>query len=94
MAPTTTTTPTTPTTPTSDAARQYTRAHGEDFRRDPHELLRIPSLSGDPDYAAEVRLARIWPPRPLEREERDRRWLPLYPLLPWAAGSIRPCAMS
>jgi acetylornithine deacetylase/succinyl-diaminopimelate desuccinylase-like protein len=46
--------------PTSDAARQYARAHAEDFRRDLHELLRIPSLSGDPAYAAEVRLAAEW----------------------------------
>jgi acetylornithine deacetylase/succinyl-diaminopimelate desuccinylase-like protein len=45
---------------TGDAARQYARAHAEDFRRDLHELLRIPSLSGDPAYAAEVRLAAEW----------------------------------
>src|SRR5215472_8929273 len=44
----------------SDAARQYARAHAEEFRRDLHELLRIPSLSGDPAYAAEVRLAAEW----------------------------------
>jgi acetylornithine deacetylase/succinyl-diaminopimelate desuccinylase-like protein len=40
--------------------RQYARAHAEDFRRDLHELLRIPGLSGDPAYAAEVRLAAEW----------------------------------
>ncbi|HEX5441035.1 MAG TPA: M20/M25/M40 family metallo-hydrolase, partial [Ktedonobacterales bacterium] len=44
----------------SDVARQYSRAHGERFRHELHELLRIPSLSGDPAYAHHVRHAAEW----------------------------------
>ena len=39
----------------SDAARDYARAHGERFRQELHEMLRIPSLSADPAYASDVR---------------------------------------
>lgn len=46
--------------PSSDAARQYSRAHAERFRQELHQLLRIPSLSGDPAYAADVRRAAQW----------------------------------
>jgi acetylornithine deacetylase/succinyl-diaminopimelate desuccinylase-like protein len=44
----------------SDAARQYSRANGDRFRQELHELLRIPSLSGDPAHAEDVRRAAEW----------------------------------
>ena len=44
----------------SDKARKYSGSHAERFRHELHELLRIPSLSGDPAYAGEVRLAAEW----------------------------------
>lgn len=47
-------------TPSSEAARSYSRAHSERFCRELVELLRIPSLSGDPAHAADVRRAAEW----------------------------------
>ena len=44
----------------SDKARKYSGSHAERFRHELHELLRIPSLSGDPAYAGEVRRAAEW----------------------------------
>ncbi len=44
----------------STAARAYARANGPRFRDELFALLRIPSLSGDPAYAAEVRRAAEW----------------------------------
>lgn len=44
----------------SDAARQYSRANAERFRHDLSELLRIPSLSGDPAYAGDTQRAAEW----------------------------------
>jgi acetylornithine deacetylase/succinyl-diaminopimelate desuccinylase-like protein len=44
----------------SDVARQYSRANGDRFRQELHELLRIPSLSGDPAHAEDVRRAAEW----------------------------------
>jgi acetylornithine deacetylase/succinyl-diaminopimelate desuccinylase-like protein len=44
----------------SDAARQYARAQGERFVGELYELLRIPSLSGDPAHAGDVRRAAEW----------------------------------
>jgi acetylornithine deacetylase/succinyl-diaminopimelate desuccinylase-like protein len=44
----------------SDAARQYSRANAERFRRELHEMLRIPSLSADPAHAADVRRMADW----------------------------------
>jgi acetylornithine deacetylase/succinyl-diaminopimelate desuccinylase-like protein len=44
----------------SDTARQYARTHAERFRRELHQLLRIPSLSGDPAHAGDVRRAAEW----------------------------------
>ncbi len=44
----------------SQAARTYSRAHGERFRRELFEFLRIPSLSGDPAHAGDVRRAAEW----------------------------------
>jgi hypothetical protein len=44
----------------SDAARDYARAHGERFRLELHEMLRIPSLSGDPAHAGDIRRMAEW----------------------------------
>jgi acetylornithine deacetylase/succinyl-diaminopimelate desuccinylase-like protein len=43
-----------------DAARQYSRASSERFRQELFDLLRIPSLSGDPAHAEDVRHAAEW----------------------------------
>jgi acetylornithine deacetylase/succinyl-diaminopimelate desuccinylase-like protein len=48
------------TTQSSEAARQYARDHAEQYRQELHELLRIPSTSGVPEYAPEVRRAAEW----------------------------------
>src|SRR5215469_4761067 len=50
----------TPVTPSSDVARQYSRANADRFRRELHDLLRIPSVSTDPAFGAEVRRAADW----------------------------------
>lgn len=47
-------------TPSSDAARTFSRANAGRFQQELFELLRIPSLSGDPAYAADVRRAAEW----------------------------------
>src|SRR6476620_2445951 len=39
---------------TSNAARQYSRAHAEQYQTDLFEMLRIPSLSGDPAHAGDI----------------------------------------
>jgi acetylornithine deacetylase/succinyl-diaminopimelate desuccinylase-like protein len=44
----------------SEAARQYSRAHGRQFVQELAELLRIPSLSADPAHADDVRAAAEW----------------------------------
>jgi acetylornithine deacetylase/succinyl-diaminopimelate desuccinylase-like protein len=44
----------------SDKARKYSRDHAERFRHELHEFLRIPSLSGDPAHAADVKQAAEW----------------------------------
>jgi acetylornithine deacetylase/succinyl-diaminopimelate desuccinylase-like protein len=44
----------------SDRARSWAREHGEQFREQLFEMLRIPSLSGDPAYAADVRRMAEW----------------------------------
>ena len=44
----------------SDAARAYAREHGERFRQELHEMLRIPSLSADPAHAGDVRRMAEW----------------------------------
>jgi acetylornithine deacetylase/succinyl-diaminopimelate desuccinylase-like protein len=44
----------------SDKARKYSRDHAERFRHELHELLRIPSLSGDPAHAGDVKHAAEW----------------------------------
>src|SRR5690349_16304987 len=45
---------------TSEAARAYSRANAERFQTELFELLRIPSLSGDPAHAGDVRRAAEW----------------------------------
>src|SRR5215472_4446431 len=47
-------------TSSSDTARQYSRAHAERFRHELHDLLRIPSLSGDPAHAGDIQRAAEW----------------------------------
>jgi acetylornithine deacetylase/succinyl-diaminopimelate desuccinylase-like protein len=44
----------------SDNARSYSRQHAERFRHELKELLRIPSLSGDPAHAGDIRQAAEW----------------------------------
>lgn len=44
----------------SDTARRYSREHASQFRQELYELLRIPSLSADPEYAGNVRRAADW----------------------------------
>jgi acetylornithine deacetylase/succinyl-diaminopimelate desuccinylase-like protein len=44
----------------SEKARKYSRDHAERFRHELHELLRIPSLSGDPAHAGDVKRAAEW----------------------------------
>jgi acetylornithine deacetylase/succinyl-diaminopimelate desuccinylase-like protein len=44
----------------SDKARKYSRDHAERFRHELHEFLRIPSLSGDPAHAGDVKKAAEW----------------------------------
>lgn len=44
----------------SDTARQYSRDHSGQFRLELHEMLRIPSLSGDPAHAGDIRRMAEW----------------------------------
>ncbi|MCB0042336.1 MAG: dipeptidase [Caldilinea sp.] len=44
----------------SDAARTYSRANGDRFLHELFEMLRIPSLSGDPAHAGDVRKMAEW----------------------------------
>jgi acetylornithine deacetylase/succinyl-diaminopimelate desuccinylase-like protein len=44
----------------SEAARKYSRDHSERFRHELDELLRIPSISTEPEHAAEMRRAADW----------------------------------
>jgi len=44
----------------SDAARSYSRSHGQIHVQELFEMLRIPSLSGDPAHAADVRRMAEW----------------------------------
>jgi acetylornithine deacetylase/succinyl-diaminopimelate desuccinylase-like protein len=44
----------------SETARQYSRKHAERFQHELFELLRIPSVSGDPTYAGDVRATAEW----------------------------------
>ncbi|MFN8482318.1 MAG: dipeptidase [Anaerolineae bacterium] len=47
-------------TPPSQTARQYARAHADKFQGELFEMLRIPSLSGDPAHADDVRRMAEW----------------------------------
>jgi len=44
----------------SEAARQYSRAHAARFQSELVEMLRIPSLSGDPAHSNDVRRMAEW----------------------------------
>src|SRR3990172_2494 len=44
----------------SDLPRQYSRSHAEKFRKELFEMLRIPSISADPNYAGEIRRMAEW----------------------------------
>ena len=44
----------------SEQARQYSRRHAERFQHELFELLRIPSVSGDPAYKDDVRRTAEW----------------------------------
>lgn len=44
----------------SDAARGFARENGSRFKEELFEMLRIPSLSGDPAHAADVRRMAEW----------------------------------
>ena len=44
----------------TDAARRYSRANAERFKIELFEMLRIPSLSGDPAYAGDVKKMAEW----------------------------------
>lgn len=44
----------------SSAARRYSREQAERFRLELHEMLRIPSLSGDPAHAGDIRRMAEW----------------------------------
>jgi acetylornithine deacetylase/succinyl-diaminopimelate desuccinylase-like protein len=44
----------------NEKARKYSRKHSERFRHELHEFLRIPSLSGDPARADDVKKAAEW----------------------------------
>ena len=45
---------------TSDAARKYSREQGDKFKNELFEMLRIPSLSGDPAHAGDVKRMADW----------------------------------
>jgi len=44
----------------NEKARKYSRDHAERFRRELHELIRIPSLSADPAHDDDVKRAAHW----------------------------------
>src|SRR4051812_24215966 len=44
----------------SDNARSYSRQHGQVFLDQLKDMLRIPSLSGDPAHAGDVRRMAEW----------------------------------
>jgi acetylornithine deacetylase/succinyl-diaminopimelate desuccinylase-like protein len=44
----------------SDAARQYSRAHGDHFLQELDDLLRIPSVSTDPAHEGDIRRMAEW----------------------------------
>ena len=44
----------------SENARQYARNHGEKFQHELFELLRFPSIGGDPSFTKEVRQNAEW----------------------------------
>ena len=47
-------------TQASDTARAYSRANGDRFLQELFEMLRIPSLSGDPAHAGDIRRMAEW----------------------------------
>ena len=51
----------------SNTVRQYSRENGEKFLNELIEMLRIPSLSGDPAHAGDIKRMAEW----LESHLRD-----------------------
>lgn len=47
-------------THSTDAARHYSRANADKFQQQLFEMLRIPSLSGDPAHAGDIRKMAEW----------------------------------
>jgi len=48
------------TTATTDTARRYSREHADKFKKELFEMLRIPSLSGDPAHKGDVKRMADW----------------------------------
>ena len=44
----------------SDAARKYSRTHAERFQHELFEILRIPSISADPQFAGDQQRMAQW----------------------------------
>lgn len=51
----------------SETARHYSRANGDKFKQELFEMLRIPSLSGDPAHADDIQRMAAW----LEKHMRE-----------------------
>jgi acetylornithine deacetylase/succinyl-diaminopimelate desuccinylase-like protein len=47
-------------TPSSNSPRQYARTYAERFREELFEMLRIPSVSADPQHAGDIRRMAEW----------------------------------
>jgi acetylornithine deacetylase/succinyl-diaminopimelate desuccinylase-like protein len=47
-------------TTASEMARKYSRTNGEKFQQELFEMLRIPSLSGDPAHVGDIRRMAEW----------------------------------
>lgn len=59
-------------TNSSDTARAYARANGKKFQSELFEMLRIPSLSGDPAHAGDIKRMAEWLAAHLRSLELDK----------------------